>query len=307
MTADPVQPRRSLDEVLRLFRSRRVAKQPSILDWRAEFAGLAASFRLPPGVAVHPVDAAGVPAEWVVPEGVSDSRAILYLHGGGYCFGSPATHRHLVAHLAQAAGARILSLDYRLAPENPFPAAIDDARAAWRWLGDTGWSAGQLALAGDSAGGGLAAALLARLLAEGQPLPVAAVLLSPWLDLSPRDWGDGTRAAADPLLHPLLLELASRAYLADGDPYHPWASPVAAEPRGWPPLLIQVGEREILLGDAQRLAQRAAAAGVDVTLDQWAGMVHVWHFFASVLPEGREALAQAGRFLAGHWPDANPT
>lgn len=302
MTADPAQPRRSLDEVLRLFRARRVAKQPSILDWRAEFAGLAASFRLPAGVTVRPVEVGGVPAEWVVPPDVNESRAILYLHGGGYCFGSPETHRHLVAHLAQAAGVPALSLDYRLAPENPFPAAIDDVRAAWGWLGAEGWEAGQLAVAGDSAGGGLAAALLARLLDEGGPLPAAAALFSPWLDLSQREWGDDTRNT-DPLLHPLLLELASRAYLVDGDPRHPWASPLAAEPRGWPPLLIQVGEREILLGDAQRLAEQAAAAGVQVTLDVWAEMVHVWHFFATVLPEGRQALDQAGAFLARHWPE----
>ncbi len=301
MTSEAAGPRRALDEVLRILRTRRISKRPTLLEWREEFARLAASWRLPPGIGTRTTLAHTVPAEWIEAPESRPSRNILFLHGGGYCFGSPATHRDLAARLAKAAGARVLSVDYRLAPEHPYPAAIDDARTAYGWLIDQGVASRQIALAGDSAGGGLAAALLLRLKHEGMPLPAAAALFSPWTDLTASGDSVTSKAAVDPLLHPLLLEMATRAYVRDADPRHPWISPLFGDLAGLPPLLIQVGGREILLDDACRFSERARAEGVSVEIEVWDEMVHAWHFFASMLHEGREAIQQAGDFLALRW------
>jgi acetyl esterase/lipase len=225
---------------------------------------------------------------------------MLYLHGGGYVIGSLTTHRGLAGRLSQAAKARVLLIDYRLAPEHPFPAAVEDATAAYRWLLAHGCTPARLAIAGDSAGGGLTVATLVALRDAGQPLPAAGVCLSPWTDLEGLGESVTSKASADPIVQKeMLLRLAS-CYLGDADPRTPLAAPLYADLRGLPPLLVQVGTAEILLDDALRLAERAKAAGVAVTLEAWDDMIHVWQLFAPLLPEGQQAIARIGEFVQQH-------
>jgi len=221
---------------------------------------------------------------------------VLYLHGGGYVIGSPRSHRHLAAAIAAAAGTSALLLEYRCAPESPFPAAVDDAVAAYRWLLDQGISAGGLVIAGDSAGGGLTVATLLALRDGGVPLPAAGVCISPWVDLTCSGASYSTKAASDPIVKKAGVEEMARAYLGMADRRTPLASPLFADLRGLPPLLIQVGSEEVLLDDATQLAERARAAGVDTTLEVWDQMVHVWHWFLPLLDEAEEAIGTIGRF-----------
>jgi acetyl esterase/lipase len=221
---------------------------------------------------------------------------ILYLHGGGYMLGSIHTHRELVSRLSRAAGARGLLIDYRLAPEHPFPAAVDDALAAYRFLLSGGIEPRRIAIAGDSAGGGLTLATLLALRDAGDPLPAAGVGLSPWTDLEGLGASAQPGAVDDPLLTLAgLREMAGR--YAPGALRNPLASPVHGSYRGLPPLLLQVGTREILLDDSTRVAERARAAGVDVTLEKWDGLIHVWQLFGSEIPEARQAVQAIGDFL----------
>jgi acetyl esterase/lipase len=225
---------------------------------------------------------------------------MLYLHGGGYVVGSIATHLGLAGRLSRAAAARVLLLNYRLAPEHPFPAAVEDATAAYRWLLGTGVKPGRIAIAGDSAGGGLTVATLVALRDAGEPLPAAGVCQSPWIDLEGAGESVTTKAHVDPLVHKdMLLKMASW-YLAGANPRTPLAAPLYADLQGLPPLLVQVGTAEILLDDATRLADRARAAGVAVTLEPWEGMIHVWQLFASILPEGQQAIDRIGAFVRQH-------
>lgn len=243
------------------------------------------------------VTAGGVPAEWVVAPGAAEDRVILYLHGGGYCIGSINTHRDLAARLSRSAQAKVLIIDYRLAPEHPFPAAVEDAVAAYRWLLTSGVVPARTVIAGDSAGGGLTVAALVYLRYTGARLPAAGVCLSPWVDLEGIGPSMTSRAAADPIVQRHLLLMMARAYLADADPASPLAAPLYADLSGLPPLLIQVGEAETLLDDATRLAARARAAGVAVTLEIWPEMIHVWQMFAAILPEGQQAIERIGEFI----------
>lgn len=230
-----------------------------------------------------PVEAGGVPAEWVVPPNATDTQ-ILYLHGGGYVLGSINTHRGLVSRIARAAEARGLVLDYRLAPEHPFPAAIEDAVAAYRFLLNEGAEPAQIAIAGDSAGGGLTLATLISLRDAGDPLPACAVTLSAWTDLANTGESRRTRADLDPMDDPDSPPLGD--YYLDGvDPKHPLASPLYADLHGLPPLLMQVGTHETLHDDTIRLAEKAKAAGVDLTLEIDEGMIHVYQMYASMVPE----------------------
>ena len=246
---------------------------------------------------VEDIIAGGVPAEWLEVPGAAADRVVLYLHGGAYCIGSPATHRGLAASIAQAARARALVVDYRLAPEHPFPAAVEDAQAAYRWLLGEGVPPGRLALAGDSAGGGLLLALLASQRDAGQSLPAAGVCLSPWTDLAFSGQSWTTMAKRDLLLNRRTMGQMAQAYLGDTDPRTPLASPHYAGLEGFPPLLIQVGSDEVLLSDAQAFAQKAEAAGVAVDLEIWEGMYHVWHIGSGMVPEARRAIDQAGAWL----------
>ncbi len=252
------------------------------------------------GVERQPVRAGDAPAEWLIPSNAVPDRAVLYLHGGGYVLGSCATGRNLAAGIASACAARVLSLEYRLAPEHPFPAALEDALGAYHWLLSQGFAPHTLALAGDSAGGGLCVALLVALRDAGDPLPAAAALISPDVDLSRTGESLRTRAKVDPMLEPEQIRIYARAYAAGQDLRHPLLSPVYADLHGLPPLLIHVGDDEILLSDSERLAQRAEAAGVDVTLEVWPHMWHDWHSFAAWMPEARHALDRLGLFVRNH-------
>jgi len=260
----------------------------------------------PAGTVVEPVEANGVPAEWVAAAGVGDGRALLYLHGGAYQIGSPGTLRHLVARLSGVAQARALSVDYRLAPEYPFPAAVDDAVAAYRWLLAEGTDPATIAVAGDSAGGGLALGTLVALRDAGEPMPAAAVLLSPWTDLALTGESLRTRASVDVMVKPGSMHQTAAFYLAGEDPRHPYASPLYANLRGLPPLLIQVGDAEVILDDSTRVAARAREAGIDVTLEVWDEMPHVFHAFAGLLPESDQAIERIGEWLQHRYPTAPP-
>lgn len=245
---------------------------------------------------ITPVSIGTLKAEWVKPPKAEGHRVILYLHGGGYCFCSPETHRPLVARLCQNAQARGLSIDYRLAPENPFPAALDDAVNAYRWLLAQGISPNGIILAGDSAGGGLAIATAMALRDGGAPLPRALVTFSPWTDLALTGWTILTNAKTDPSTTWETLGICARYYLKNTPPTNPFASPLYGNFRGLPPLLIHVGSEEILRDDATRVAEKAEAAGCDVSVEVWEGMPHVFQRFWR-LPEARGSLDRAGSFI----------
>ncbi|MBT8200246.1 MAG: alpha/beta hydrolase [Acidimicrobiia bacterium] len=236
------------------------------------------------------IDAGGVPAERLTFSDVEPVRMLLHLHGGGYVVGSPRTHRALVSRLARRISADAVIPDYRLAPEHPFPAAVEDATAAYVSLLDEGVPPSRIVVSGDSAGGGLAASLLVNLRDKGHALPGAAVLLSPWTDLTLSSPSLYDPEIADPMLHVEGASHAAAAYLADTPPDHPLASPVFADLTGLPPLLIHVGDSEILIDDAKRLARRADEAGVDVKLEVWRDQIHVFHALGPFSPIARQAL-----------------
>lgn len=253
--------------------------------------------RTPAGTEIDLVEAGGVPAEWVCARGARPDRAILYLHGGALVMGSPATHRELAARVSAVTGAAVLVPDYRLAPEHPFPAAVQDAIATYRWLLDGGFMAERIAIGGDSAGGGLALQTLLSLQMEGVPGPAAAFLLSPVTDWVRFD-GDSylTRAAVDPLNDPQMCRFTALCYVGDNDLETPLLSPMGMDLSGLPPLCIHVGEREIVLSDSERLAERARDCGVEVEFRIWSGMWHVFQTAARFVPEARRSLEEIGRF-----------
>ena len=260
------------------------------------------------GVAQHVAELGGVPARWFTPAGTEAAEVVLYLHGGGFQVGSTRSHAELMSGLAQAAGCRVVGLDYRLAPEHAFPAALDDARAAYEALRAEGIGAHHIALAGDSAGANLALGLALDLQRAAEPAPAACVLLSPWTDLSASGESYVSRAEADPIhQRPMILAMARRYLGAAGVASDPRASPLFAEAHalaGLPPLLIQVGDRETVLSDATAFAAKAEAAGADTTLQVWDGMVHVFQQFPRELAEAREARAAIGSFLRHHFERA---
>jgi acetyl esterase/lipase len=273
----------------------------TILEQRAFLVRTTANLPRPDDVRYEPVDAGGAPAEWVTAPESRPERVLVHLHGGAYVMGSPESHRPLATRLARAARARVLLVDYRLAPEHPHPAAVEDAVASFHHVLAGGLAAQQTAICGDSAGGGLAAAALVALRDAGGPLPVAAALLSPWLDLTLSGKTVKTRADADPLCSEALLRPAAEAYAKGTDLRAPTVSPVFADLAGLPPLLVQVGDAEILLDDSRRFAERARAAGVDVELEVADEMIHVWHAFADILPEACEAIDRVAAFLERRW------
>ena len=273
------------------------ATPPTLEETRAGFEAMTAAFAVPADVRVQPSRAGSVPAAWIQAPGARDDAALLYLHGGGYILGSIRTHAELCGRIARATGVRVLAIDYRLAPEHPFPAAVEDAVAAYRWLLAQQLDPGRLAVGGDSAGGGLTLATLVALRDARERLPACAFGLSPYADLSDArpDEGNG-----DPLIAAEAIAMMAGTYLQGRDARQPLASPVFADYRGLPPLLIQVGTRERLLSDSLRVAERARAAGVDVTLEKGEGLVHVWHLFGPEMPEARDAVARIGAFVRKH-------
>lgn len=247
------------------------------------------------------IDANGVEAEWVSGLGCRHDRAILYFHGGGYQIGSTTSHRAFVARLAEIAGYRALSVNYRLAPENKFPAALNDATVAYLWLLKQGFAAKDIAIAGDSAGGGLALATMYWCRDNGYPLPAAGVMLSPWTDMTAAGESYASRAAMDPIhQRPMILAMARRYLGESGDPQNPLASPIFGDPSGFPPLLFQVGGRETVLDDAKKFAEAAEAAGVEAQCEIWKGMIHVFQMYHEDIPEARQAIDTIGRFIRKH-------
>ena len=271
----------------------------TLAERRAQYDRAERVFPTPADVTVELVQAPERAAEWLTPPAARGDAAVLYFHGGGYAIGSPRSHRHLAAAIAVAAGASALLLDYRLAPEHPYPAAVDDATAAYRWLLDQGIAPAHVVIAGDSAGGGLTVATMLALKEAGTPLPAGGVCISPWVDLTCGGESYKTRAEADPIVRRAGVEEMARAYVGATAPRTPLASPLFADLRGLPPLLIHVGDAEVLLDDAVQLAARAKAAGVDATLEVWDQMIHVWHWFLPMLDEAQSAVDAIGRFARG--------
>ena len=246
-------------------------------------------------------DLGGVPGEWSSAPGGDAARVLLFFHGGGYCSGSILSHRRMATEAGRAAGMRTLAIGYRLAPEHPFPAALDDALTAWRFLRKQGVAAWQIAVGGDSAGGGLTVALITGLRDAGEELPACAWLVSPWTDLTMSGSTLASKDAVDPIIHKGYLEELAAAYVPAGvGRKDPRVSPLYADLSGLPPTLIQVGSAETLLDDATRFAAAAGAADVPVTLEIWPHMIHAWPLWNAHLEQGRRALASAGAFIRAH-------
>ncbi|MBS0561671.1 MAG: alpha/beta hydrolase [Proteobacteria bacterium] len=268
-----------------------------VAERRKNFDMNAQLYPVPADVTVEPTNANGVRAEWTSTPDADRGRAVLYFHGGGYVFGSLLSHRHMVAELGRAARMRTLALDYRLAPEHPFPAPVEDAVSGYRYLLGQGLAPRSIAIAGDSAGGGLVAAALVAIRDAGLPQPSCGWCISPWVDMEAVGGSMTTKAASDPTVQRDGIQQIAAAYLGGADPRSPLAAPIYAELHGLAPLFIQVGAAETLLDDAVRLAAVAGAADVPVRLDIWPEMVHVWHLYFPRLSAGRRAIEAGAAFL----------
>lgn len=248
-------------------------------------------------IAFLPVEMSGVAAEWSLAPGSDPGKVLIYLHGGGYCSGSIPSHRGMVAEIGRVAGVRTLAVGYRLAPEHPFPAALDDALAAYRSVRAGGVPAARIVIGGDSAGGGLALATTLSLRAAGEDLPGGLWLLSPWVDLEMTGASMVSKDAVDPLIHHDYLEGLAQAYAAGADRRDPLLSPLHADLAGLPPALVQVGASETLLDDAVRVTGALGAANVPTSLEIWPDMIHAWPLWWQRLEPGRRAIANAARFV----------
>jgi monoterpene epsilon-lactone hydrolase len=282
------------------YQTRRTDENASLQQRRAALEASARRLPMPRAIELRPTSIGAIAAEWLRPAEARDDRAILYLHGGAYTMGSCTSHRALAARIARAGKAPALHPEYRLAPEHPFPAALEDCVAAYRWLVGSGIPPQKTVVVGDSAGGGLALALAVALRDEALPLPAAIACMSPWADLALTGESCRTRATVDPICSVEESALHAARYVGSNDPRAARISPVYADLRGLPPLLIHAGDHEILLSDATRVAERARAAGVDVRLTVWPGMWHVWHLLAAYLPEAQQAIDDIGAFIGEH-------
>jgi len=281
-----------------------LASKPRPVGWaarRQRLDDIGSVWPVAADVTLAPVDVDGIAGEWSTVPGSDSSRVLLFLHGGGYCSGSIISHRRMVSEAGRAAGVRTLAIAYRLAPENPFPAALDDALTAWHFLRTHGIAAEHIAIGGDSAGGGLSLAVALKLRDVKEQLPACLWLVSPWTDLTMSGSTLVTKDAIDPLIHKgYLCELAD-AYLGRAaDRKDPSVSPLFADLTGMPPMLIQVGSAETLLDDSLRLAAAAGQTDVRVSLEIWPHMIHAWQLWNARLEPGREALSSAGNFMREH-------
>ena len=267
---------------------------------RKDLDALGLAFGHAADVAVEKTTANGVPAEWTTTPNAARDAALLYLHGGGYVFGSLDSHRHLAAEAGRAAGIAALALDYRLSPEAPFPAPVEDTVAGYRFLLARGIRPERVALAGDSAGGGLVVAAMLAIRDAGLPQPACGWCISPWVDMEGIGETMASKATADPIVEKTRLVMLAQLYLNGADPRSPLAAPIYADLSGLAPLCIQVGAAETLLDDALRLARVAGAADVRVNLEIWPEMIHVWHLFYPALAAGRRAIDAGGAFIRAH-------
>ena len=244
-----------------------------------------------------PLNVAGIPAQWISSENADQEKVMLYFHGGAYTFGSPKTHGDLAIRLSRQCGVKVLIVDYRLAPEHPYPAAVDDATQAYVWLLDQGYNPNNIVIAGDSAGGGLTMATLINLRDKGYELPAAGVCLSPWADLSCSSESMTTLDKKDPFLSAQWLQEMAKLYIGAEDAQNPLISPVFGDLKNLPPIFIQVGSDEVLLDDSTRLEKNISAAGGEVILTVYPNMWHVWQIFSAIMPEARDALMEIGGFV----------
>lgn len=269
-------------------------------DWateREKYNLVLARHPTPDGLSINEVDMGGIPATMVTPDDAEEGRILLYIHGGGYIAGSPSAYHGLAGHYAKLLKAVVYMPDYRLAPEHPFPAAIEDTLASYKWLIERGHDPKSIAFSGDSAGGAMVVSVMVAARNAGLALPAAGVAISPWANLEHSGSSMATREGIDPTVSLAGLDLMAKAFLNGALKNNPDASPVFADVRGLPPVMVQIGESEVMLSDAMRLAQHLAENRVRVSLEVWPGMFHVWHMFAAVLPEGMQALESAAIFL----------
>ena len=286
-----------LQQIIQMLKAQPIGGHPTVQAMRENFEQMTTLFPVAADVKCEPVNAGGVKSEWVTAPGADAGRAVLYLHGGGYVIGSINTHRDLASRISRATKARVLLIDYRLAPEHPFPAAVEDSVAAYRWMLAQGLKPSRIAVAGDSAGGGLTVATLVAIRDAKLASPAAGVCLSPWIDLEGIGDSMKSKAAADPMVQREgLVEMAAH-YLNGQDARTPLAAPLYADLAGLPPLLVQVGTAETLLDDSTRLAERARKAGVKVTLEAHEDMIHVFQVFAPMLDEAQQAIDKIGEFV----------
>ena len=290
----------ALDAIIAAKRANPFTPDKSVEQLRREYSATISVEAMPQGTTITEVDAGGVTAEWTAAPGASTDRVFLFIHGGGYIRGTVPANRATAALISAATGATTLSIDYRLAPEHPFPAAIDDVHGAYRWLLAPNVEAKRVVVGGISAGGGLTLSLLLKLKDLGDPLPAAAVPMSAWTDLTQSGESFHANDRADPSLSKAYLDCMAAYYLNGADPRTPLASPFYGALGGLPPLLIQVGTAEVLLDDSRLFAERAEAAGTEVAYEPWQDMIHGWHGFADVLPEARDAFDRIGRFFKRH-------
>lgn len=286
-----------IDELRKLF-----AAQPRPTNWaerRARMDEICAIDPPPDDVAFSPVDIGSLPAEWSQAPGSDAARVLLYFHGGGYCSGSIRSHRAMVGAVGKLAGIRTLAVGYRLAPEHPYPAARDDALAAWRFLRSQGYAPQSIAIGGDSAGGNLTLATLVALRETGEAMPAAAWLVSPWSDLTMSGATLDSKAAVDPLISRDYLAGLAEAFLAGHDARDAAVSPLFADLAGLPPTLVQVGSSEVMLDDAVGIARALGAAEVPVALEIWPRMIHAWMVWSARLADGRAGLDRAATWLRG--------
>ncbi|MFX0080698.1 MAG: alpha/beta hydrolase [Candidatus Hodarchaeota archaeon] len=288
-----------MDRVIKmLFQQGEVAAKQRVEETRTRFEQLGVLFQIPKDVKIEEVDINGVPAVWISTPEAAEECVVLYFHGGGYVLGSINTHKEFGSRLSRTSNSRVLLIDYRRAPENPYPAALEDAVAVYKWLIDNeGIEPQNIIIGGESAGGGLTLATLLKLRDTGIALPAAALVLSAWADLDMTGDTIRSKAKLDPLANTSDLFFLASLYIGDDDPKNPYISPMYADLKGLPPMLIQVGEAEILLSDSTRIAEKAKAAGVDVILDIWDGMIHMFQMFGSWAPEGQKATEKIGKFI----------
>ncbi|MHA1932263.1 MAG: alpha/beta hydrolase [Promethearchaeota archaeon] len=267
-------------------------------DSRNSMEQMASMEKIPDDVKIEEITVSGIPSIWISTPEVVKEQVILYLHGGGYALGSINTHKTLGAKISRSSKSRVLMINYRLAPENPYPAALEDSVTVYQWLiDDEGIDPKNIVISGDSAGGGLTAASILKIRDLSIALPAGGVLLSPWTDLDGTGNSVRTKRRIDPYLDASELFFMANLYIGDEDPKNPYISPLYADLKGIPPLLIQVGTAEIILDDSTRFAEKAKSAGVDVTLDVWEDMIHVFQAFAFWAPEGKQAIEKIGEFI----------
>ncbi|MGE0418846.1 MAG: alpha/beta hydrolase, partial [Acetobacteraceae bacterium] len=268
-----------------------------ISEMRATTDARGLAIGLPSDVTVTPVSANGVKAEWTATPGAAQDAVILYVHGGGYVIGSLDSHRHMVAEIGRRSAVRMLALEYRLAPEHPFPAPVEDTVAAYRFLLESGFNPGRILIAGDSAGGGLVVGAMLAIKDAGLPTCAGGWCISPWVDMEALGASFTDRAATDPTVQKQTILFMAEKYLGGADPRSPYAAPIHGDLKGLPPLLIQVGACETLLDDSLQLARLAGMADIPVDLQVWPEMIHIWHIFHPVLGAGKRAIADGGAWV----------